>query len=303
MHDATPGDPTMRDQAGGRVGDAGSAAIAAAEPFLPVETVGAASPGRADILLLCDHASNAQPPGIALGIAAEDMARHIAWDVGARGVTLAMAEALGAPAVLSRFSRLVIDPNRGEDDPTLVMKLYDGTLIAGNRHVDAAERERRLAAYHRPYHEAITGGLDAMIAAGHAPKVVSIHSFTPQLRNRPPRPWHVGLLWDRDARLVEPLFETLADERLSDGTHLVIGDNEPYTGALQGDCMFRHGTARGLPHVLIELRNDLIVTEEGQGAWGRLLAGALLRALERVPTAELSPGFGVGADAGRASSP
>ncbi|MEL6482919.1 MAG: N-formylglutamate amidohydrolase, partial [Pseudomonadota bacterium] len=131
--------------------------------------------------------------------------------------------------------------------------------------------------------------LDGMIAAGRFPKIVSIHSFTPQLRGRPPRPWHVGLLWDRDARLVEPLFETLADERLADGTHLVIGDNEPYTGALQGDCMYRHGTARGLPHVLIEVRNDLIETPETQGAWGRLLAGALLRAIERVPAAELAP--------------
>ncbi|MEO1533505.1 MAG: N-formylglutamate amidohydrolase, partial [Pseudomonadota bacterium] len=153
----------------------------------------------------------------------------------------------------------------------------------------SAERARRLDLCHRPYHDAISATLDGMIAAGRFPKIVSIHSFTPQLRGRPPRPWHVGLLWDRDARLVEPLFETLADERLADGTHLVIGDNEPYTGALQGDCMYRHGTARGLPHVLIEVRNDLIETPETQGAWGRLLAGALLRAIERVPAAELAP--------------
>ncbi|MEM9764736.1 MAG: N-formylglutamate amidohydrolase [Pseudomonadota bacterium] len=267
----------------------GSTPGAGQQVFEPVEAVPAGAVGHSDILLLCDHASNAEPPGVALGIAPEDMARHIAWDVGARGVTLAMAEALGAPAVLSRFSRLVIDPNRGEDDPTLIMKLYDGTLIPGNRHADAAERARRLDLCHRPYHDAISATLDVMIAAGRFPKIVSIHSFTPQLRGRPPRPWHVGLLWDRDARLVEPLFETLADERLADGTHLVIGDNEPYTGALQGDCMYRHGTARGLPHVLIEVRNDLIETPETQGAWGRLLVGALLRAIERVPPAELAP--------------
>ncbi|MEM9814503.1 MAG: N-formylglutamate amidohydrolase [Pseudomonadota bacterium] len=257
--------------------------------FEPVETVPALPDGQTDILLLCDHASNAEPPGIALGIAEKDMTRHIAWDVGARGVTLAMAEALGSPAVLSRFSRLVIDPNRGEDDPTLLMKLYDGTLIPGNRYADAAERERRLATCHRPYHQAITATIDAMIAAGQTPKLVSIHSFTPQLRGRPPRPWHVGLLWDRDARLVEPLFETLAEERLADGTPLVIGDNEPYTGALEGDCLYRHGTSRGIPHVLIEVRNDLIATADTQGSWGRLLAGTLLRAIARVPAAELAP--------------
>ncbi|MEM7526775.1 MAG: N-formylglutamate amidohydrolase [Pseudomonadota bacterium] len=258
-----------------------------AGPYTPVERVAARPDGQQNLLILCDHATNIQPPGIALGIAEEDMARHIAWDVGARGVTLALAEALGAPAVLSRFSRLVIDPNRGEDDPTLVMKLYDGTLIPGNRGVDAVETERRLDLYYRPYHAAIAAELDRIERAGHQPRIVSVHSFTPQFRGRPARPWHVGLLWDRDARLVEPLFEALDLERLEDGTPLVVGDNEPYTGALVGDCMYRHGTQPGRPHVLIEVRNDLIETPEDQAAWGRRLAGCLLRALAGMPAAEI----------------
>ena len=112
------------------------------------------------------------------------MARHIAWDIGARGVTLGLAEHLGASAVLSRFSRLVIDPNRGADDPTLVMKLYDGTIVPGNRGVDAAEIARRTETLHRPYHEAIDAALDAIVADGKTPALVSIHSFTPQLRGR-----------------------------------------------------------------------------------------------------------------------
>ncbi len=132
------------------------------------------------------------------------MRRHIASDVGARGVTLGLARRLGAEAVLSTWSRLVIDPNRGEDDPTLVMKLYDGSLIPGNRQVGLAEIERRLDAYHRPYHRAIDRALDRVLAEGRAPALVAIHSFTPQFRGRPVRPWHVGLLWDRDDRLLAP---------------------------------------------------------------------------------------------------
>ena len=119
---------------------------------------------RADgLVLVCDHASNAVPPWVApLGLPAEDMARHIAWDVGARGVTLALAKLMGAPAIMSRFSRLVIDPNRGEHDPTLVMKIYDGSVIEGNRHFDAIETARRIEHLHRPYHNAIKAELNQM---------------------------------------------------------------------------------------------------------------------------------------------
>lgn len=221
-------------------------------------------------LILCDHASNRVPEDVAggdLGLPPEDMARHIAWDVGARGVAVAMAEALGAPMVASRFSRLVIDPNRGEHDPTLLMKLYDGSIVPGNRTADAAEKERRLARFHRPYHNAIADLLDAAAAEGIAPRILSIHSFTPQLRGRPVRPWHVGLLWDRDDRLFAPLFRRLTAE-----PSLVVGDNEPYSGQLKDDCLYRHGTARDLPHLLIEIRNDLIEAAPDQARWGRDLA-------------------------------
>ena len=126
-----------------------------------------------ELVLVCDHASNNVPPEIgSLGLSEEDMRRHIAWDVGARGVTLDLARRLGAEAVLSTWSRLVIDPNRGEDDPTLVMRLYDGTLIPANRHVTRDEVERRLDAWHRPYHRAI----DAAIERMGRPALVSIHS-------------------------------------------------------------------------------------------------------------------------------
>ena len=238
--------------------------------FHPVEHVSPASNRMAmtGLILLCDHARNAVPTEIGdLGLPPGDMGRHIAWDVGARGVTLGLAARLGAGAVLSTFSRLVIDPNRGEDDPTLVMRLYDGSIIPANRHIGAAEIERRRTVYYRPYHAAIREAIEAIVAAGETPVLVSIHSFTPRFRGRPPRPWHVGLLWDRDDRLVRPLLARL---RTEDG--LVVGDNEPYSGQLHGDCMWTHGTGRGLPHVLIEIRNDLIASLDGQAGWAARLA-------------------------------
>ena len=238
--------------------------------FHPVEHIspGSGPTAMTGLLMLCDHARNAVPPEIGdLGLTPEDMGRHIAWDVGARGVTQGLAARLGAGAVLSTFSRLVIDPNRGEDDPTLVMRLYDGSIIPANRYADQVEVDRRKNAYHRPYHAAIRGAIDQIIAAGEMPVLVSIHSFTPQFKGRSARPWHIALLWDRDARLLQPLLARLRAE-----SDLVVGDNEPYTGQLYGDCMWTHGTNRGLPHVLIEIRNDLIDSPEHQADWAARLA-------------------------------
>lgn len=246
----------------------------------PVEHIAPAERPDAmrQLVLVCDHASNNVPPEIgSLGLSEEDMRRHIAWDVGARGVTLGLARRLGAEAVLSTWSRLVIDPNRGEDDPTLVMKLYDGSLIPGNRQVGQAETQRRLDAYHRPYHRAVSRALDRVQGERLAPALIAIHSFTPQFRGRPLRPWHVGLLWDRDDRLLRPLLRLLRAER-----GLCVGDNEPYSGQLQGDCMFTHGTQRGIPHLLIEIRNDLIETADGQEAWAERLAPMFRAAVAEV---------------------
>ncbi|MEM8788338.1 MAG: N-formylglutamate amidohydrolase [Pseudomonadota bacterium] len=237
----------------------------------PVDVVDPHAPGPA--LILCDHASNAVPSWVAggdLGLSAADMNRHIAYDIGAAGVARRLGGALAAPVLLSGFSRLVIDPNRGVDDPTLVMKLYDGSIIPANRAVDAGEVARRRVRAYDPYHDAIAGQIAAMEARGAVPNLISVHSFTPQLRGRPPRPWHVGVLWDRDDRLAAPLIAALAAEG-----DLVVGDNAPYTGHLQGDCMNRHGTQRGLPHVLIEVRNDLIGDGRGQAAWAARLARVL----------------------------
>lgn len=224
-------------------------------------------------LVVCDHATNRVPDwvnGGELGIANEDMARHIAFDVGAAGVAIRLAERLGSPAVLSNFSRLVIDPNRGEDDPTLVMQLYDGTLISGNRGISREHVTERLERCYRPYHEAV-----GTLAAGREDTViVSVHSFTPQFRGRPLRPWHCGLLYAHDTRLSLPLVDLLEQV-----PGLVVGANKPYSGHLSGDTIDRHAIAAGRQNTLIEIRNDLVATDAGQVEWADRFANLLPQAL------------------------
>ncbi|MBU2958060.1 N-formylglutamate amidohydrolase [Paracoccus sp. 1_MG-2023] len=237
----------------------------------PYHVEGADRPSR--WLITCDHATNRVPGWVGggdLGIARDDMDRHIAFDVGAAGLTRQLARIMDAPAILSDFSRLVIDPNRGEDDPTLLMRLYDGTVIPANRHADAAERERRLQLLHRPYHDALS-----CLADRHPARCIcAVHSFTPQLRGRPPRPWQVGILYShRDARLGPAMVQACRDEGW------ITGQNEPYSGHLDGDSIDRHALEQGRPNLLIELRNDLIATPEGQVEWARRLAPVIERVL------------------------
>lgn len=240
-------------------------------------------PGAADagLVLIADHASNRVPPDLAdLGLAAGEFRRHIAWDIGVEGLTRALAARLGVPAVLSRFSRLVIDPNRGDDDPTLIMRLSDGAVVPGNARIGAEEREARIARFWRPYDAAIRDTIDAGFAAGRAPVLFSLHSFTPVWRGRA-RPWHCGVLWDADPRLPQFLLE-----RLGTDPELVVGDNEPYDGALNGDTMYRHGTRRGLVHAILEVRQDLIADADGIAAWTDRLAPILTDAMAREDFAE-----------------
>ncbi|RVV96801.1 N-formylglutamate amidohydrolase [Mesobaculum littorinae] len=224
-------------------------------------------------LITCDHASNTVPDfvnGGTLGLSEPDMTRHIAYDVGAAGLAMALGEVLGAPVIRSNFSRLVIDPNRGEDDPTQIMKIYDGSIVPANRHVTRDQIEERKARLYRPYHEA----LEAMAVERGDPTILAIHSFTPQFAGRPPRPWEVAVLYAADTRLARPLIE-----RLEAPGDLCVGDNEPYSGHLPGDSIDRHALTQGRLNALVELRNDLIATPEAQRAWALRLAPILDAAL------------------------
>lgn len=226
---------------------------------------------RRGLFLTADHASRDLPAAYAsLGLEPAQFERHIAYDIGVDALTRKLAAHLNAPAVLGGFSRLLIDPNRGEDDPTLIMQLSDGAVIDGNYPMPQEERQRRLNAFYRPYHQAISE-VGARVAAEStkAPFIVSIHSFTPVWKSKA-RPWQIGLLWDSDPRAVQPLLESLRRDQT-----LTVGDNEPYSGALRNDAMFRHGTAQGYAHVLIEVRQDLIASDAGAAEWADRLAPLL----------------------------
>lgn len=238
--------------------------------------------GRLDsgLLLLCDHASNALPPSYGrLGLAEAQFERHIAYDIGAATATRTMAAILRAPALMTTYSRLLIDPNRGADDPTLVMRVSDGAIVPGNARVSPEEIALRIARYWKPYRDRIDAVLDTMAATGVVPAIVSMHSFTPSMKGVA-RPWHIGLLWDDDARLAGPLVRALGTEPCLQPAATLVGDNEPYDGALPGDTIDSHATRRGLANVLVEIRQDLIGDEASASTWGVRLARLLAPILE-----------------------
>ncbi len=250
-------------------------AVLGAEDPPPWETVNIG--GKASALLICDHASRALPRAYGgLGLDETLLRRHIAWDIGAADITRRLASRLDAPALLAGYSRLMIDCNREMDDPTSIVTMVDGVAIAGNRKVDGVEAERRAAALFRPYHDAIEEALGRFATRGVVPALISIHSFTP-IFGAVPRPWHIGVLWDKDPRLARPLLEALSRQ-----PRLTVGDNQPYSGRVAiGYSIEVHGAQAGLPHVLIEVRQDLIDTHHGAEAWGERLSSVIGRVLDR----------------------
>ena len=236
--------------------------------FQPYEVV--SGPADAGLLIVCDHARNTVPePYGTLGLPDSEFERHIAYDIGVEAVSRGLAARLNVPLVHSCFSRLLIDPNRGEDDPTIVMRLSDGTVIPGNHPITDDEIARRIERFHRPYHQAVDGQIDRMIASGVRPIIFSIHSFTDRWKGVA-RPWHAAMLWDSDPRLPRLMIEGLRQDPT-----LIVGDNEPYDGALKNDTLYRHATSRGLAGGLIEIRQDLIADMSGVGVWVDRLAPLL----------------------------
>jgi len=227
------------------------------------------------VILTCDHASNHVPAHYnSLGLPAAAFERHIAYDIGVRDLTYMLCERLNISAVLSNFSRLLIDPNRGEDDPTLIMKISDGQPVPHNVHMSEDDRQMRLDQFHRPYHRAITSQLDRAIEGGKPPVILSLHSFTPIWRGVQ-RPWEAAVLWDNDPRFALPFLQNLRD-----ATGLTVGDNEPYTGRLKGDALHTHGTSRGLAHCLLEIRQDLLTNKQAIEEWCEYIINALEASLQ-----------------------
>lgn len=232
--------------------------------------------GKAPVLATCDHASNRVPHALEkLGLSDADLEKHIGWDIGAAGVTRLLARKLDAPAILAGYSRLVVDCNRDVADRTSMPAVSDGVRIPGNEHLSEGARQQRIEALFHPYHRAIEQALDGIATRGVHPAVLSIHSFTPVM-NEIARPWHVGVLWDKDPRIPVPLLGALRRE-----TGLVVGDNEPYSAREPAGFTVRtHAVGRGLPHVAIEIRQDLIANAAGEREWAERLAKALTPILE-----------------------
>ena len=181
-----------------------------------------------------------------------------------------LAARFGAMAVLSGFSRLVIDPNRALEDPTAIPVVSDDVVIPGNRALDAEAQAQRVEALFKPYHAAVAAAVSAIRTRGQVPVLVSVHSFTPAMRGVA-RPWHIGVLWDNDPRLPVPLIKALkADGRWC------VGDNQPYSGrGTLGGTVETHATPAGYPNVLLEVRQDLIAMPEGAELWAQVIGDAL----------------------------
>lgn len=227
--------------------------------------------GRSAVLLLCDHAGRRVPARLGdLGISEDALSRHIGWDIGAADLTRRLAQRLDAPAILNHVSRLVVDANRRPLTPASMPAVSDGCVVPGNQALDRAEIDRRLHEHFFPYHRAVARHIGRTRRTGQLPVIIAVHSFTPHM-NGEDRPWQVGVLWRGDRRLAEPVLAALRHRG-----DLVVGDNQPYSGFTDfGFTVTFHAQRPGLPHLMLEIRQDEIATRAAAEVWADLLAEVL----------------------------
>jgi predicted N-formylglutamate amidohydrolase len=238
--------------------------------------------GASPFLIVADHAGNLMPRRLArLGVSEAECRRHIAWDIGIVAVSRRVADALDASLVQQNYSRLVIDCNRAPDSETSIPEISELTGVPGNIGLSEAAKAARVRGIFRPYHDAIESELDRRRQAGRPAALIAMHSFTPVF-NGVARPWHAGVLYNRDPRFAHLLMALLQRE-----AGLVVGDNEPYSVTDASDYTIPvHGERRGLHHVAIEIRQDLIADDKGQLTWAVLLARLLPQAYQELVAAE-----------------
>jgi predicted N-formylglutamate amidohydrolase len=229
--------------------------------------------GKARVLLVGDHVSNRIPRALhGLGLDDAVLEQHVAYDIGTRKLITHLSQHLDAPAVLAGYSRLVIDLNRSLEDPSVIPEVSDNIPIPGNQGLSRQARALRIHCFYTPYRVAIDTMLRRHRQRGRVPAFISIHSFTPRLSDRQHRPWHIGLMWDKDPRIPVPLMAALRAHPRG----LNVGDNEPYSGKHPADYTIdHHAETAGLPHVSIETRQDLVDTEEGAEDWATMLDESL----------------------------
>jgi predicted N-formylglutamate amidohydrolase len=226
--------------------------------------------GRAPVLVLCDHASNAVPSWIGdLGISDDALNSHIGWDIGAQQMAERIAGRADARAVFSGHSRLALDCNRPLTHAGLIPEVSDGVEIPANAGLSKEQAAARIEKLFLPYHYAIAEELARFAAEGVEPIILSMHSCTHVMDNFQ-RPWSVGIAHSPDERVSRPLLQALTDI----GT-FEVGDNEPYAVDESDYTVVAHGLERGLKHVLIEVRQDLIDERDGAHAWADTLFDAL----------------------------
>lgn len=238
----------------------------------PVEVINVN--GRSKFVLICEHAGTVIPQRLnALRLPQSEMLRHIAYDIGAEGVARQLADQLDAPLFLQRYSRLVVDCNRPFEAPDCIPEVSDGTIIPANLRLSESERRQRYTEIHEPFHREVSLFLDRRATAGKPVVLVAIHSFTPQLIEGPERPWQLGVLSNRDRSFAVRFLDAFQKRNPTRAS----AHNQPYIVDDIGDYAIPvHGERRGLPHVLLEIRNDLIGDLDGQRTWAELIAETLI---------------------------
>lgn len=235
-------------------------------------------------LLICDHAGNAVPKSLHnLGLPKTELERHIGYDIGILGVSEHLSDMLMAPLVFQRYSRLVVECNRIATSPDSIALMSDGTAVPGNIGLDEAARKARHTEIAEPYHKEIVARLDDRQDLGLPLVLLSMHSFTPSLLAKPaPRPWHVGLCYDKASRFSLEILKVL--DKHAD---ITVGRNEPYGVNMPFDYSIPiHGEARGIPYAEFEIRQDLITTAEEQKAWADRLVGVIREAYANMQRAK-----------------
>ncbi len=243
------------------------------------------NPGIGGILIVGDHASNALPSGLDLSLPREDMAQHIAWDIGVAAVAKRMVRGSKAGAgnisgILAVYSRLLVDLNREADEAAAIPLSSDGREILGNR-ISVGERQQRLERFYHPYHNKLT----QLITVYRPALLLSLHSFTPRLTSKPDekRPWEVGVLYNRDdraARIAIPEFSAAG---------FIVGDQLPYSGKDLNATMNRHGEGTATPYLGIEMRQDLVSREDGQARFAAILIKICKLVTEKLGVAGQKP--------------
>jgi len=230
--------------------------------------------GKAQCLIVCDHASNRIPVALGtLGLSKKDREKHIAWDPGTENIGRYLSKQLDAPAYFATFSRIVVDVNRGANSPECMREVYDHIPVPGNMNLSRAQKKQRIDEIFTPYHKNLAAQVQRFLKKKRIPMIISVHSFTPEMDGYR-RPWHIGILWNKEDDIARQLVDNLRRQNPT----LIIGENEPYSlkaENLSKNTIGTHAESKGLPYVIVEFRQDLVKTKRDALKWGKIFLDAM----------------------------